>query len=157
MTENYEILYIVPIQVEDDKLTKVMEEVAGLIKDGGGEIVRDDNLGKLKLAYPIKHTHQGHYILVEFDMKTNKIKDLDRSLRLMPDVLRHIIVTRHVKTEAELENEKKRSERMRKEKEKELEEKKEKKAPAKVEETDKKVSIEELDKKLDEILDDPII
>jgi len=160
MTEHYELLYIVPVKVEDDKLIPTMEIVAGLIKENGGEITKDDNLGKLKLAYPIKHIHQGHYVLIEFDIKKSKLKDLDRALVLTSEVLRHMIVIKKIKTEAELAEEKRKQERLRKEKTKELENKKEEeKAPATkpTEEDKKKVSIEDLDKKLDEILDDSII
>ena len=109
------------------------------------------------MAYPIKHIHQGHYVLVEFDMKKEHIKGLDRALRLTTEVLRHMIVTKRVKTEAELIKEEKLKERLLKAKEKEFEEKKEEKKEVKVEKPDTKVSIEELDKKLDEILDKDII
>ena len=45
MTEHYEIMYIVPIHAEEDQLVPVMETVVGLIKENGGEINKDKNLG----------------------------------------------------------------------------------------------------------------
>lgn len=156
MTEHYELLYIVPITTEEDQLVEVMEKVAGLIKENGGEITKDKNLGKQKLAYPINNIHQGHYILIEFDIKKNKLKDLDNALRMMNRVLRHMITVKKIKTEAELAEEKKIKEKLLKEKEKELEEKKEEEKEGKTK-TEEKVSIEELDKKIDELLDTDIL
>jgi len=161
MTEHYELLYIIPVKVEDDKLIKTMEDVAGLIKKNGGEITKDDNLGKLKLAYPIKHVYQGHYVLVEFNMKKNKLRYFERDLKLEPDVLRHMVVVKKIKTEVESAKEKQIQERIKKEKAKELEEKKEKKGISSFKKLskdgEKKVGIEDLDKKLDEILDNSIL
>ncbi|OGY41533.1 MAG: 30S ribosomal protein S6 [Candidatus Buchananbacteria bacterium RBG_13_36_9] len=141
-----------------DELKPIVEKVAAQIKENQGTITKDDNLGKLKFAYPLKHQSHGYYLLYEFNLpKANLIK-LNRSLSLATELLRFIIVKKKVKTETEIKKEKALQEKLAKKKEKEIEkikaDKVEAKEKPKKERTAKeKISLEDLDKKLDEILD----
>ncbi|MFH0988247.1 MAG: 30S ribosomal protein S6 [Parcubacteria group bacterium] len=177
MSEHYELLYVVSIKYVEADLLSVIEKVAGFAKNAGGTITLSNVIGKQKLAYPIKHITQGTYVVVEFDMETEGVKKLDDDLRLKlnNEILRHIIVKKRVKTLAEIEKEKKIQERLRKEKEQELSdmEKQDKlgvkrlaqqagSSPATEIKTDAKddkgkASLEDLDKKLDELLKEEIV
>jgi len=53
-----------------------------------------ENRGNQKLAYPIKQVLQGYYVIIEFDCETENIKPFERSLRLIDEVLRHMIITK---------------------------------------------------------------
>jgi small subunit ribosomal protein S6 len=44
------------------------------------------------LAYPIKHAIEGNYILLNFTMKPDQNRELETSLRISEDVLRHLLV-----------------------------------------------------------------
>ncbi len=122
----YELLYIIPQQFEDEKISSITEKVAEIIKEAGGRIIKEENLGKKKLAYLIKQTRRGFYILLELELLPSALQELNKNLRLMDNVLRfQIIKTKPVK-----------------------------KKLAKKEKTEKKLeisSIEELNKKLEEI------
>jgi len=167
--QHYELTYIVSIKFIDDELNKIMEKIEGIVAELGGTISGREVLGKQKLAYPLKQIHQGTYVSVEFDMESDKVLKLDTDLKLMGELLRHMIIKKRIKTAEELEREKQVQEKLRKEKEAELtnlektekEEKTEEKtvevAPKKEDKESKKASLEDLDKKLDEILTDEII
>lgn len=174
MKEHYELTYIVSIKYLDDELTKVMESIAGQIKSLGGEITSDQILGKQRLAYPIKQTHQGTYVILEFNLDGVNLKKLDDQLKLSASVLRHLIIKKKIKSEAEIKREKQIQESLRKEKEAELvkqeketrvavkkdeeEEKKEARIEKKAKRTEEdKATFEDLDKKLDEILTDDLL
>ncbi len=45
-----------------------------------------------RLAYTLKGQREGRYYLAQFAAPTQTINDLDRSMRLIEEVLRHIIV-----------------------------------------------------------------
>lgn len=168
-TQHYELLYIVPIKFLDDELQKIVAGINGSINGLNGTITREDNLGKLRLAYPIKNVFQGSYVVVEFDMSPENEKKLNAQLALMPEVLRHMLVKKRVKSEKEIKREQRIQDGMRKEKETELSaiQAREKTAVTKAEEQpvaerkekapDKRASLEDLDKKLDEILTDDIL
>src|SRR3989338_10036480 len=89
---HYEILYLASASYTESELTPIQDKVKEFIKKYQGQITLEENLGKKKLAYPIKQNYQGYYLLYEFDLPGENLKQLDRSLRLTQDILRHIIV-----------------------------------------------------------------
>lgn len=90
----YELLYIVPSQFTDDEVGGVQKNIRGFIEKYGGKVLSEKNLGKIRLAYPIKKVSHGTYVLAYFNAEPTGIKDLDRELTLHDEVLRHTIVTR---------------------------------------------------------------
>lgn len=166
--QHYELTFIVPIKFLEEALQKIVSQVNALIKKFNAEITGETNLGKQRLAYPINQVHQGTYFAIEFNMEPEAMKQLDNQLKLTPEILRHLIIKKQVKTEAEKAREARIQEGLRQEKKEELtkmeesikspakkaemiEEKKEEKAPP------QKASLEDLDKKLDELLKNDII
>ncbi|KKW32811.1 MAG: 30S ribosomal protein S6 [Candidatus Uhrbacteria bacterium GW2011_GWA2_53_10] len=90
----YELLYIMPPQYTDEETNGVMEKVAALVQKTGGSVTRHENLGRLKLAYPIKQARHGTYVLAHIEAEASMVKNFDRQLRLSEDLaLRHQIVT----------------------------------------------------------------
>jgi ribosomal protein S6 len=98
----YELLYIIPATKTDEEVAKVKDAVSALLAKHGEECSRDESLGKLKLAYPIKNIRYGHYVFACFAAEPDNILQLDEDLRHMPDVLRH--VTCRMKDGAETRN-----------------------------------------------------
>jgi small subunit ribosomal protein S6 len=89
---NYELIFIVKPDLTEDKLEAVVENVKRFITTKQGVITDMQKWGKRRLAYPIKHYNEGHYTLVKCQMKPETNKDLETSLRISEDVLRHLIV-----------------------------------------------------------------
>ncbi len=158
--QHYELTYIIPVKYSEEEQGKISEQVKDLIFKNEGKITKEGGLGILKLAYPIKQVNQGNYIVLEFDVEPEAAKVIDKELKLMNEVLRHLIVKKTPESEKAMEQ------ALLKEKKAKLEEQREEKTEEKKEETKtsqektsekKKVSIEELDEKLDKILDSDII
>jgi len=156
MNEHYEILYILPISLTPEETAPFVEKIATYIKDNGGAITKDENLGKQKFAYPIKALTHGYYFSYEFDLAKAHLSKLNRSIQLMPEVVRFLITKKKIKTEQDIADEKAVQDRLAKRKEKDIEklkaDKEEVKEKPGKEKTKEKVSLEDLDKKLDEIL-----
>ncbi|NQV12154.1 30S ribosomal protein S6 [Candidatus Uhrbacteria bacterium] len=89
----YELLYIIPATKTDEEVLKVKDEVTALITKYGEECLRDESLGKKKLAYPIEGVRYGHYVLVCFAAEPDQILAFDEEMRHSNDVLRHMITT----------------------------------------------------------------
>jgi len=122
MQKHYELTYIVSIKFLDTELQTAIEKVAGHIKEMNGSITADQIIGKQRLAYPIDKIHQGTYVVVEFDMEPENLKELDSLIKLQSEILRHLIISKKIKTEAEIKHEKEVQERLLKETEQELKE-----------------------------------
>jgi len=143
--EHYELLYIIPGHYTEEEGESVIDKVNSLVKKCEGEITFTDNLGSTRFAYPIRGIQSGNYIIIEFNAEPSKIKELDSALKLTSEILRFQIVRKRIKTQAEIEKEKAKQVKL------SAGQEKEKIAPP------PKVSLEELDKKLGEILGGDII
>ena len=78
----------------------IQKKVEALLLKNGATISRNENAGKIRLAYPIKKMRHGTYILVHFDADPSVLKELNRQLGLMDEVLRHTLLTRAPGAEA---------------------------------------------------------
>ncbi|MBI2473479.1 30S ribosomal protein S6 [Candidatus Uhrbacteria bacterium] len=92
--KGYELLYIIGTQYTDEEVSGIQETIAKLLEDLKAKVLRNENLGKIRLAYPIKKISHGSYILVHFDADSSVVQDLNRRLGLMDEVLRHTLLTR---------------------------------------------------------------
>ncbi len=146
---HYELLYLISNKFSEDEVKPIVEKVNSFILGNNGKITLSEDLGKKKLAYPIKGFRYGYYNLAEFDMDGENLINVDRSLRMMNEILRHQIVIKTVKTEKQIAQDKKIAEKIAARSVKE-----EKEAKEKIKEADKeKVNLKELDEKLDKILE----
>src|SRR6266481_2554116 len=89
---DYEVLYIVRADLDDDKVQDVVKRVNTLIERSGGTAERTNLWGKRKLAYEVKHQKEGSYVLQDFSIGPERIPELEAALKITEEVLRHLIV-----------------------------------------------------------------
>lgn len=89
----YELLYIISSACTDVETEELMKKVAGLVEGAGGEIKRHTSMGRFALAYPIKRQKYGTYVLLRATMPGDAVKKVERTLRLdyANQVLRHLV------------------------------------------------------------------
>ena len=88
----YELVFIAQPDLEEDGLNALVERVQQVTVENGGEIQKTEHMGRRRLAYPIDKRTEGHYVLVHASLELTAIRELERSLRLSEDVLRHMLV-----------------------------------------------------------------
>jgi small subunit ribosomal protein S6 len=92
MTE-YELMYLVPTSFTEEEAGTVDQAVAGMLTKASATTLSTKRLGKFRLAYPINGQAHGYYTLVRFNAEPSNIAGLNDTLRLSPDkVLRHLIL-----------------------------------------------------------------
>ncbi len=89
---DYEVLYIVRADLDDDKVQDAVKRVNTLIERSGGAVERTNLWGKRKLAYEVKHQKEGSYVLQDFQLDPERVPELESSLKITEEVLRHLIV-----------------------------------------------------------------
>ncbi len=89
---DYELVIIVSPEMTDETLDAAIEKVTRLITGKGGEITDTQKWGKRKLAYPIKNLLEGNYVLLKCKMKPATSRELEASLRISEEVVRHLLV-----------------------------------------------------------------
>ena len=89
---DYEILYIVRPDLEEDKVQDIVKRINSLIGRSGGSSEQTSLWGKRKLAYEVKHEKEGAYVLQDFKIEPERVPELESALKITEDVLRHLIV-----------------------------------------------------------------
>lgn len=88
----YEVMYIGTPDAADDDIVKLNTAIEEMIAKEGGTVVRTDNMGRRKMAYPIKKKTEGHYVLFEIEDSGQTIAELERRMRVNDTIMRYITV-----------------------------------------------------------------
>lgn len=152
MIQHYETLLILSSSLQEEELVSAKKKVEEMIQKYGGVVTREGWEGERKLPFPIRNERYGTYLLVEFDLPSSELSELSKEMDLVGGVLRHREIKARMKTVKEVMEEAMAKERLAKEQEEEGKAKEE--APLVLE---KKIGLEELNEKLDRILDHDII
>ena len=91
-TRTYELVYVVSPETSDEQVTALHDQVQSIVGRYNGTIEKTENWGRRKLAYEIGHHKEGTYVL-EVILGTGELmKELDRRLKVLDEVIRHLVV-----------------------------------------------------------------
>ena len=88
----YELVYILPADTTDQQVAELHEQVESVVTKMHGAIEKTENWGRKRLAYEIAHQKEGVYVLEVINGSGELMKELDRRLRVIDQVIRHMIV-----------------------------------------------------------------
>jgi len=88
----YELIFIVHPDLDDDALNEVIDRVSSWISDEDGEITNTELWGKRKLAYPIRKQPEGFYVVMQTKMILTADSQLERNLSYLEPVMRYSII-----------------------------------------------------------------
>src|SRR5215471_11693394 len=88
----YELVYILPPETPEQQVTELHEQLETIVSRLHGAIEKTENWGRKKLAYDIGHHKEGIYVLEVINGSGELMKELDRRLRVIDVVVRHMIV-----------------------------------------------------------------
>jgi small subunit ribosomal protein S6 len=89
---NYESVLIARQDLGASQVNALVEELTGVIKAEGGEVVKVDNWGLKNLAYRVKKNRKGYYVLLDIVAPAQAITEYERRVRLNEDVIRYMTV-----------------------------------------------------------------
>jgi small subunit ribosomal protein S6 len=88
----YELVYILPPDSTEQQIAEIHEQVESVVSRMGGQIEKTDNWGRRKLAYEIGRHKEGVYVLEVINGSGELVKELDRRLKVIDQVVRHLVV-----------------------------------------------------------------
>jgi small subunit ribosomal protein S6 len=88
----YELMLVLRPDAPEDRIQAVLEKTTRQLTDGGGQIVKAAPWGRRRLAYPIDRYREGSYHIIHFDAPPEAIGELERTLLITEEVLRHLVV-----------------------------------------------------------------
>jgi len=146
----YELTYIISSDEKSEEAENLKKEVEVFVQEKGGIIVKSEKTVPQSLAYPIKRHSSGFFVTLEFQTEEKEIKALVEKLEKNPKILRHVII---IKKPVKQRKERRTRKPIMMPKDKsgvsEVYKEKAKKEPFGPKE---EVKLEDIDKKLDEIL-----
>jgi small subunit ribosomal protein S6 len=98
----YEVAVLYDPDLEID-LEKATSRVETIFTDNGGKVVKLDNWGKRKLAYPIKKHEAGIYIFYTVDFPAESVQKVETTLNITDEVIRFLITKPDLKAIAKAE------------------------------------------------------
>jgi small subunit ribosomal protein S6 len=88
----YELVYLLPPDSTEQQVTEVHDQVAAVVTRLNGQIEKTDNWGRRKLAYEIGPHKDAVYVLEVVNGTGEVMKEIDRRLKVLDQVLRHLVV-----------------------------------------------------------------
>ena len=88
----YELVYILPPDSTEQQVAELHTQIESVVSRLHGHIEKTDNWGRKRLAYEIGHNKEGIYVLEVINGGGELMKELDRRLKVVDQVIRHMIV-----------------------------------------------------------------
>jgi small subunit ribosomal protein S6 len=90
----YELMYLVQPTADEERLNAVSERLQQAITTLGGKVDKVSPPLRRRLAYEIAHHREGQYGVIEYSLPTDQARELERTIKLTEDILRHLVVRR---------------------------------------------------------------
>jgi small subunit ribosomal protein S6 len=87
----YELMLVIRPDVADDKSQALVDRTTRQIATAGGQIVKVAPWGRRRLAYPIDRHREGSYHIILFEAPPEAIVELEHSLLITEEVIRHLV------------------------------------------------------------------
>ncbi len=101
MSRDYELGIVINPEVGDEQARAIVERVTQTIVNNQGEVVRVNAWGRRRLAYPIERHRDGLYFFFDLILDPQSIVEIERTLRVNEEVVRHLLKIRDPKVIAQ--------------------------------------------------------
>ncbi|MGC6769083.1 30S ribosomal protein S6 [Enterococcus sp. LJL128] len=91
---NYEIMYIIRPNIDEEAKTALVERFDTILKDNGAEVIESKDWEKRRLAYEMNGFREGIYHIVKVSSPSDAgaINEFDRLAKINDDIIRHMII-----------------------------------------------------------------
>jgi len=94
---DYELGFILNPEVSEEQTGAILERIEKIVKNYDGQVVKVNQWGRRRLAYPIEHHRDGYYVFIDMILTPETVLELDRNLKVSEEVMRHIVKRRDPK------------------------------------------------------------
>ncbi len=97
MRRDYELGFILNPEVSEEQTRAILERIQQIVKNYDGQVVKVNQWGRRRLAYPIEHHRDGYYVFINMILTPETVLELDRTLKVSEEVMRHLVKRRDPK------------------------------------------------------------
>ena len=94
---DYELGFILNPEVNEEQTSAILERIEKIVKNYDGQVVKVNQWGRRRLAYPIEHHRDGYYVFIDMILTPETVLELDRTLKVSEEVMRHLVKKRDPK------------------------------------------------------------
>jgi small subunit ribosomal protein S6 len=91
-SRQYELVYIVTPDASEQQVADLHTQIEQIVERYQGTFDKTENWGRRKLAYEIGHHREGTYVVETITGSGEMVKEIDRRLRVIDQVIRHLVV-----------------------------------------------------------------
>ncbi len=89
----YETIFITDPELPDEDVTGLVDGLTTAITEGSGELVKTEDWGRKKLAYPVRRHPEGRYVRLEYEAADGGLtEEVERRLRMTEPVLKFMTI-----------------------------------------------------------------
>ena len=88
----YETVIASRPDISDDIQTQLLQKLTSIITANGGEVLVEEKMGRIKMAYPIQNHIYANYVLLDYVAPTALPLELERNMNLDDKFIRYITV-----------------------------------------------------------------
>src|SRR3954470_11042461 len=85
----YEVVFVLTPNADNTEAERINAKVSEVVGSFGGKLLKLDNWGRRKLAYPIKRHTRGIFVYAKYIGKPGVVAEIERNLRIADSVLRY--------------------------------------------------------------------
>jgi len=97
VSRDYELAFVLNPEVNEEETRAMLERVEQIVATYGGQIVKVNQWGRRRLAYPIQRHRDGQYIFIDMILTPETVAELERMLKVSEIVLRYMVRKRDPK------------------------------------------------------------
>ena len=88
----YEIMLILPAEADEALVGSALDRITKAVSGSGGEVGKVDRWGRRRFAYEIAKQTEGYYVVARFTADPTDVTELERTLHVADEVLRHKVL-----------------------------------------------------------------
>lgn len=88
----YELMLVLRPDASDERIAAIVDRTTRQITTDGGQIIKVAPWGRRRLAYPIDRHREGSYHIILFEGAAGTIAEIERTLMITEEVMRHLLI-----------------------------------------------------------------
>lgn len=93
----YEMMVLTQTLMETQKIALITERLEAVLKKVKGTITLKNDMGERQLAYKVAGQDRGYYVVYLFEVEKSALKEINKQLRLIKEILRYLVTKIEVK------------------------------------------------------------
>ena len=89
----YESAILINAALDDEAIQTIIERIKETITTNGGEIMEVEDWGRKRLAYQVKKSKIGYYVIFRFNSLPDLVPKLERYYQLDETILRYLTIS----------------------------------------------------------------